>query len=1060
MIQKHSLSFLTQALVGTLAGTFIGCGVLLPSSTAIAGAVLGVVRSDSATDWSQIESRLKASRVNYTTVDLENIRSLTDLAGIQVLFLPNVEVLRTEQVKIIQQWVNQGGKLIASGPIGQKSTPLARQLLRTLLGSYWAFPLSTPAQPEAKSHRCQEQICRELTQWSPTVESQGTVNGGVLIPSSLESYTAGVWSGSGGSPSVITTRSATYIGWRWGSSEGADVDALWLQAAVNRYEGSVNPGLALNSPTSPPVQQPVQNPPENPEPNNTSTLPPVQQPVQNPPENPEPNNTSTSPPVQQPTVNSNRRNTSRANTAANRNSNSNPTSAAGHTSRANTAANRNSNSNPTSAAGHTSRANTAANRNSNSNPTSAAPPTQPRSRNQANRRERTDRQNSRSQADNNNNNNNQPSARTQPVQPTPAASAGQNSSVLSRLSPGSTSGANNRSVPENFVDPSDQVAPAGLSVTPGNEPIDEYMAMGMRQELMNLLGRFENALAAANSSSTPVSLKVASTQLNEVAQSNTIDNQSATAVIAFVEQVLKDFPELVNQQNWAVARQQWLEARQKLWENYPIDGQRAGAEIRAVWLDRGTIVQARSEAGLAKIFDQLAQAGINTVFFETVNAGFPIYPTKVAPQQNPSTRGWDPLASAVKLAHDRGMELHAWLWTFATANQRHNPLIGQPSTYIGPVLTAHPDWVNRDNRGRMWHENDGKAYLDPANREVRSYILRLVGEIVYNYDVDGIQLDYIRYPFQDPNRNFNFGYGTAGREQFRQLTGVDPISISPKDTQLWQQWTNFRVEQVNSMVREVSQFLRQQYPDVIFSVAVFPHPEADRIRKIQQHWETWTQQNYVDLLVPMTYSLDTNRLQRITQPLTDSNRLGATLIVPSVKLLDIPEIVAIDQIQALRDLPTGGYSIFAVETIGYHLQGFFNRTQGCGRQGCPSTAIPYREPFVAAADRYTALKREWSFLLANDRLWIRDNELEALSRKAEELGEALNELAANPTAQNFNNAQRLLSAFQAQFQRSMRLQALERRYQVESWENRLASVEMLLRYGERVELNPSTATRQ
>jgi uncharacterized lipoprotein YddW (UPF0748 family) len=1016
MIQKHSLSFLTQALVGTLAGTLIGCWVLR-SSTAIAGAVLGVVRSDSAADWSQIEGRLKASQVNYTTVDLDNIRSITDLAGIQVLFLPNVEVLKTEQVKVIQQWVNQGGKLIASGPIGHKSTPLARQLLRTLLGSYWAFPLSGPAQPEAKKSGCREQICRDLTEWSPTVATQGIVNGGVLIPSSLESYTAGTWQGSGGSPSVITTRSATYIGWRWGSSEGAaDTDAVWLQAAVNRYGGSVNNTFTANTPT--PVQPTFTNPSNSPEANNTSNSSPVQPRVSNRDRNSEADNTSNQPRVSNRDRNSERNNTSNQPRVSNRDRNSernNPSNQPRVSNR-----DRNAQRN---------------NRNSNTAPVQTDGDRSTTSQRTANSR------NSRQQPDN------RPTPRSPEVPQTPPASS-RGSSLISTLSPGSTPG-----VPETFIDPSDQVAPAGLNVTQGNDPIDEVMAVTMRQELMNLLGRFENALVAGNSSSTPVSLKVASTQLNEVAQTNTIDNKSANEVIAYVQQVLKDFPQLVAQQNWAAARQQWLEARKKLWENYPIDGERAGAEIRAVWLDRGTIVKARNEAGLAKIFDQLEQAGINTIFFETVNAGYPVYPSRVAPQQNPLTRGWDPLASGVKLAHERGMELHAWLWTFATANQRHNALVNQPNSYLGPVLTAHPDWANRDSQGRVWHERDGKAYLDPANREVRSYILRLVGEIVYNYDVDGIQLDYIRYPFQDPNRNFTFGYGTAGREQFRQLTGVDPISVSPRDTQLWSQWVNFRVEQVNMMVKEVSQLLRQQYPDVIFSVAVFPHPEQERIRKIQQHWEIWAEQNEVDLVVPMTYSLDTNRLQRITQPLTNSNRLGATLIVPSVKLLDLPEIVAIDQIQALRDLSTGGYSIFAVETIGHHLQGFFRRTQGCANQSCRSSAIPYRQPFVAAAERYTALKREWSFLLANDRLWIRDNELEVLDKKAEELAEALNLLASNPSAENFNNAQRLLTGFRDLFQRSMRLQALEQSYQVESWDNRLASLEMLLRYGERVELN-------
>jgi hypothetical protein len=76
-----------------------------------------------------------------------------------------------------------------------------------------------------------------------------------------------------------------------------------------------------------------------------------------------------------------------------------------------------------------------------------------------------------------------------------------------------------------------------------------------------------------------------------------------------------------------------------------------------------------------------------------------------------------------------------------------------------------------------------------------------------------------------------------------------------------------------------------------------------------------------------------------------------------------------------------------------------------------------------------------------------------LDKKAEELAEALNLLASNPSAENFNNAQRLLTGFRDLFQRSMRLQALEQSYQFESWDNRLASLEMLLRYGERVELN-------
>src|SRR5207244_10349390 len=99
-------------------------------------------------------------------------------------------------------------------------------------------------------------------------------------------------------------------------------------------------------------------------------------------------------------------------------------------------------------------------------------------------------------------------------------------------------------------------------------------------------------------------------------------------------------------------------------------------EARCVWLDRGTIVATRNPAGMSALFDKLKSAGINVVYFETNNAGFCTCPTKVS-VQNPDTVGWDPLGTAVKEAHRRGMELHAWFWIFAVGNIRHNPIIGR-----------------------------------------------------------------------------------------------------------------------------------------------------------------------------------------------------------------------------------------------------------------------------------------------------------------------------------------------------------------------------------------------
>ncbi len=897
-------TFLQRVLIGTLASSLLNIFILFPSPS-FAQVLLGVVRSsENSPDWIKITTRLWESGIAYKPINLEEIKTVGDLAGVNVLFLVNIETLTPAQIKVLETWASQGGRLIASGPVGRSSPALVRQSLRSLLGAYWAFPLTQPAAPQPRT-RCRDLACTTSSNWIPAEQKNSLVPGGVLIPADANSQTIATWKDSSGSSAAIATDRATYLGWRWGSDGSAKIDTAWLRASIARWGGTVGSPIPPQTAIAPPTPL---NPPSR-VPRNTPISP------RNPP--------------------------------------------------------------------------------------------------------------------------------------------------LSRLS---TSPLLPDPVPATFTDPSDQSAPAGLDVQPNsNKPIVSIEAYLMRQELTNLLGRFESALTAANSANTPVNLNAANTaQL--VAGSNSggapaasrppVMQGGTTRAIVQARQVLQNFDQLLQTQNYAAARKQWVEARQLLWQNYPKEGQRVGAEIRAVWLDRGTIVAARSEQGLAAVFDRLAAAGINTILFETLNAGYTIYPSQVAMQQNPLTVGWDPLQSAVKLAHERGMELHAWIWVFATGNKRHNTLIGKPNSYPGPVLAAHPDWANIDNKGRRQHINDGKFYLDPANKEARSYLLGIVNEIASRYQVDGVQLDYIRYPFQDDNAGFTYGYGVAARQQFQQLTGTDPVKISPSDGNLWRQWVDFKTNQINTFVSEVSQLLRRNYRRTILSVAVFPHPESQRIYKIQQNWEVWARQGIVDLIVPMTYALDTNRLQRITEPLVKEQMLGSALIAPSVKLLTLPEVVAIDQIQALRDLPTGGYAIFAVESISSAMQGFFNRTQGRPvRSVSASEPIPYRQPFAAAVSRYTALKQEWSFLLASNQLRMSESELKVLQSRSEELAQALSKLAASPTAENLTIAKRLLAGFESQFQSSMRLHSAENSYQVQTWQNRLDSLEMLLRYGERVELN-------
>ena len=607
----------------------------------------------------------------------------------------------------------------------------------------------------------------------------------------------------------------------------------------------------------------------------------------------------------------------------------------------------------------------------------------------------------------------------------------------------------------------------GLDLAPNsNLVIDSNQALALQQELENLIGRVESAHLAASTYASngsqaisdnkpvyaPQALKeqqtqFASTRLGAPAL-------STEQALAQARVIAKNLPQLIAQKNYALARQQWLAAKTILWQQFPVDRRLAQPEIRAVWLDRGTIVRAGSKAGLAQIFDRLAQTGINTVFFETVNAGYTIYPSQVAKEQNPLIRGWNPLEDAVKLAHERDMELHAWVWTFAAGNQRHNEIINVSPNYPGPVLAAHPDWANYDNLGNMIPVGQTKPFFDPANPEVRQYLLKLYEEIVTRYDVDGLQLDYIRYPFQDPSAGRIYGYGKAARAQFQQLTGIDPINISPSQPELWQKWTAFRTKQVDSFVAKVSEQLRQKRPNLILSVAVFPLPEQERIQKIQQNWETWARRGDVDLIVPMSYALDTSRFQRLAQPWIASKQLGATLLVPGIRLLSLPTIGAFDQLQLVRDLPVSGYALFAAENFNNELQKLFISTQG-RVQSKTSEPIPHRQPFQTAAIRYTALQREWKFVFQNDSQERPARTISDFNNQAEVLRSALNQLAASPSPSNLLVAKASLTRFQSQFRVLMSQEIKSNSYQVKVWENRLVTIERLLRYGERrVQLHP------
>lgn len=172
-------------------------------------------------------------------------------------------------------------------------------------------------------------------------------------------------------------------------------------------------------------------------------------------------------------------------------------------------------------------------------------------------------------------------------------------------------------------------------------------------------------------------------------------------------------------------------------------------EVRAVWVATiGGIDWPRSYAqspasaekqkkDLVDMLDKLQAAGINTVLFQTRVRATTVYPSRHEPWDGciTGTPGkapcYDPLRFAIEECHKRGMELHAWLVTI--------PVGKWNGLGCKTLRKRYPSLVKRIGT---------EGYMNPENLRTASYLAAMSQEIVRQYDVDGIHLDYIRYPEQ------------------------------------------------------------------------------------------------------------------------------------------------------------------------------------------------------------------------------------------------------------------------------------------------------------------------
>lgn len=345
-------------------------------------------------------------------------------------------------------------------------------------------------------------------------------------------------------------------------------------------------------------------------------------------------------------------------------------------------------------------------------------------------------------------------------------------------------------------------------------------------------------------------------------------------------------------------------------------------ENRAVWLRP-------RDTGIDEIknrLDLLKDLNINTIYLETYWSGYAIYPTEDdIMQQNPIFKGFDVLAAYIKEAHSRGIELHAWVENFLVDL---------------PIAAKKPEWMAVSKKGDKYYLENGRTkyyFMNPALPEVCDFLSELYKELIKKYEVDGIQFDYMRYPHSGDYSN-DFGYDSYTRQLFTNYTGTDPISLCPGDS-LWQGWCDFRAYIISSYAYEVFSEVKSIKPDVQISADIWPDYDKT-IMDIYQDPRSWTRQDYIDNLVPMSYYL--NEAPVIDDILnTWAFARGHSQVTSGIAAFTkVDKAVLLRQIDAIRASNTNGIAIFESGSL---FSGGYDAALKLGAFSTPS-AVTNRDP--------------------------------------------------------------------------------------------------------------------
>jgi uncharacterized lipoprotein YddW (UPF0748 family) len=304
-------------------------------------------------------------------------------------------------------------------------------------------------------------------------------------------------------------------------------------------------------------------------------------------------------------------------------------------------------------------------------------------------------------------------------------------------------------------------------------------------------------------------------------------------------------------------------------------------EVRALWVLRTSL---ESSEAIRRMVAAAAANGFNALLIQVRGRGDAYFNHGVELRASTLARqpdGFDPLEETLRRAKDAGLRVHAWMNVNLVAGATELPASREHVIYQHPewlmvprelaldlraIDVRSPEYLGRLARWTRAHTTRVEGlYVSPIHQDAIAYAASVVADLVTRYPLNGVHLDYVRYP------NADFDYGRGAIDAFRadmrerlpvprrtRVNGLEATDPFAYPDVFQDDWRLFRQSRLTALVACVRSTVRRVRPSAVVSAAVVPDANealADRL----QDWRTWLDNGFIDVICPMAYTTEPTR---------------------------------------------------------------------------------------------------------------------------------------------------------------------------------------------------------